>query len=617
MTGWTCKLKFNWARVVAFFYFVMYGYFGAMSPKLPGISGIALSGLLAFLLAAILVGYWVVSEKYADSYDGCIVIDPRNAGIFFLLLALLAIPVFDKLNHSLYADELSYAGSAHGHGIFLGLALARMFPALGNVEFGHIVQAISLLLFVLLVALWRYISNATGRRGLVLLVALLLLFRLAFIFKGGNGSPHPTGELLPVLATGALFGLTELGLKLSYFLPFAAYLFAMYKMACRRCGQTQAFLFALTAGTLPLLWDMATVIEHALWGHIVFSLVMVDIVTSEKIDYRRLAIIISIGAIFRQSVFLALLPVILLYLFEEGRKKPAKEMIVDLLVTLSPTLLFLPFLLRSLIMGTPATGALDQSLRVAQALQALTSGYAIDAFLRVFQPFWAAIMFFAFIPLSGKTLAKNGVFFVFFALLLLIYYSIDSGLWGAAKYQSEYIAPFILVGGLNLLVWTNGNFKYKAVAVIPLVALVVINIGQLMRESEQGDKGWNRVSFSYDYRKAYSLLREKELSGRTFSVGVTYGVLPEIINGYSATDMVSAYDIYRRHRDLMAAPPNENQAIEDLTRDNTVKAVLIQDPSSKQWIETGLIRAGWRQTAKLADVRSGSLIHVLERGEGK
>lgn len=612
MTNWAFNVKLDWTRVVAYLYFVMYGYFGAMTPKLTGIFDVALSTLLAILLAVILVGYWVVSERYDSNCESCIVIDAKTASVFFLMLVLLTTPVFERLNYSLYGDELSYAGSAHGHAVFLGLALARMLPALGHIEFGFIAQAISFLLLALLVVLWLYVSKASSRRGMVTLVVMLLLFRLAFFVKGGNGTPHPPGELLPVLITGALFGLTELGLKLSYFLPFVAYVVTIYKMVCRKVSQIQAFLFAAAMGTLPLLWGMSTVIEHALWGHIAFSLIVVDVATSEKINYRRLVIIISIGAIFRQSVFLALVPVVLLYLIEESRRKPAKELIFNLLVRLSPTLLFLPFLLRSLLLGTPATGSLDESIQLAQVVKVLISGHAIEAFLRVFQPFWAAIMLFAFLPLSVTTAVKNGIIFLLFAILLVIYYSIDSSLLGLTKYQSEYVAPFILVGGVFLLFLMNKHFEKRVMIIIPLILLVFINIGQFIREAE-GRAGWNSVSVPYDYKQAYSLIKKKGLNRNTFSIGVTYGVLPEIINGYTAADLVSAYEIYRRHMGLYTTTSNQSQAIADLVSDNNVKAVLIQNPDSKRWIGTGLTQAGWRLTEVFADSRSENLIHLLER----
>ena len=175
-----------------------------------------------------------------------------------------------------------------------------------------------------------------------------------------------------------------------------------------------SYLLALAIGTMPLLLHLGSVVEHSLWASICFTLVAAEVATSEKLNYVRLTSVISIMVLMRQPSFLAFLPVLMLFFINEVKSGDRKTLPSKLMLTFSPVVLFIPFLGKSILYGTPSTEALDRSASFLRAIDAINSDVVLASITNSVPCWWIV-----FIPLGiHPAFQKNGRQEYYFCLVL-------------------------------------------------------------------------------------------------------------------------------------------------------------------------------------------------------
>ena len=593
-----------------FAYFVVYGYYGAITPASAGLRGDILAALLSIGLATPLFLYRAYRSRLEGAYQWDVRITRRELLVaMFALVALLGL-TSGRLDESLYSDELSYAASSHGHGIVLALQLAR-FALFADFEIHYLVQAFGFLLAGFLFIIWMCIGRIDDARIFVFLLIIFGGLRFAFWVRGGNGSPHPPLELLPVFVTGSFFGVNEMGLKISYLLSYFMFLGVVYYLCKREVCGSMAAMIAAAVGTVPLMLSMSTVIEHALWGYIFFTVILLDLYTAKNINYKKLLLVVAFGTLFRQSVFIAVLPLFMVYFLDPARPPVSELRLPRAYWLLPPMALFVPFISRSLLMGTPATESIDKVLRIDQWYAALTSGVTIDSFLSVFYPALAIPFVFSFFPMRTGARSMHIVLLAFFAALWMAYYSIDRGLWGMEKYQAEYFGPFIVLGIFSISI-TLAKIAGRKVAIGFCIVLLSANLTKFFSDADEVSSS-HSVSVSDNYKDAYFKVHELGLAGQTYSIGSTYGILPEIINRYTGSEVRSAQDIYRRQREAAALSVYLTGDIYPILTDHRVNAVLIQSGIGIHDLRANFKAAGWQEVGRFAGGDPGAVVYLLRR----
>lgn len=624
-------IKFNWAWILFFAFFLAYGYYGAVSPALASYKSDllpSLGQLIIFVGIQFMFGY--VAWKKSDRYRDAISIGVEEVFVFISFVLVFLVISHERLQYSLFSDEISYSGSAHGHSIYITLALANYLPVFGTATAQYMVQAISLTFLFTLVTLFIISARWTPQIRITVFLILLLLARMVFAVKGGNGSPHPPLHLLPLFITGSVFGINDVSFKLSYFIAYAGVLTLLYKMMRRVMTRSISYFSVLAFGTIPLLSYMSTVVEHSFWAFICFTLVFAEISTSPKLNYQRLISIISIAALMRQPTFLALIPIAILFIMETYRTGEIKRGIKESGMNFLPLLLFLPVLLSGLIHGTPSTDALGQGSMMERVKTAVESGVVWTSVANAIPVWWLLVMPFAFLPLSKKTINLNFGLFIFCVASIGVYYAINPHLWGYAKYQAEYAAPVAMAGLLFMVIRANQWMSARLVVLTFAIALLALNIRYLtntphLKEIEghdletQFDSVLEKkelksllAAVPYEYKRAYEAIKLAGLDGATYSIGATYGVLPEIMNGYSLGAVRSSYEIYVGQESNRIEAMKSGLSVEGVESDKRVKAVMIGAISGKLKLIDEFRQNGWEVMAEFKNIQYGTSVVIMK-----
>lgn len=186
-------IKFNWAWIIFFAFFLAYGYYGALSPAYTAYKTdlVASFGQL-ILLGGMQVVFGYVAWKKSERFKDAITFSVHDVLVYISFTLICLAFSHERLQHSLFSDEISYSGSAHGHSIYFALALAKHLPELGAVKAQYLVQTISLTLLASLAGLICFSACWTPKVRIAVFLLLLLAARMVFALKGGMAHPtHP------------------------------------------------------------------------------------------------------------------------------------------------------------------------------------------------------------------------------------------------------------------------------------------------------------------------------------------------------------------------------------------------------------------------------------------
>jgi hypothetical protein len=511
------------------------------------------------------------------------------------------------------------------------LALGKYFAALGGVTAKYLIQVVSFSMLASVGALIFFSSRWTPKTRIIIFVILLMLGRIVFAIKGGNGSPHPPLHLLPLFVTGSLLGIGDISFKLSYFLTYAIFLTILYKMLLRVFSSGVSYLTVLAIGTIPLLSYLSTVVEHSFWAFLCFTLIFVEIITSTKLNFIRLISFVSIAVLMRQPTFLVLLPILILLVIEIYQSGEIDRWVKTSWAIFLPLLLFMPFLVSSLLYGTPSTDALGQGSMLARVVMAVENGVVLDSVSRAIPLWWLIFLPFAFIPLSVSTVSRNIGILLFGVVSIVIYYSINPDLWGYAKYQAEYAAPVVIAGLLLLMVRMKQLKQAKLILMACTVVLLILNIKELIWQPHlkkiQGqnlEKKFNVIleadeikhliaAVPYEYKKSYTFIRQEKLDDSTYSIGATYGILPEVMNGLSVQAIRASYDIYIGQAVNRLNSMKAGVSVDMIEADHRIHAVMIGAISGKQELIEDFRQRNWKQVAEFKNMQYGTTVLIMRR----
>jgi hypothetical protein len=631
-------ISFNWITVIFHLFFISYGIYSARTFGESTWLGAMLSTLpFSIFLVAIIVFFGILASKKREEFKDSIAI--RNLDWVLFSIVFLILLFFTKyyISYSLFSDELFYSFEAHKYAFSLTINKI-VYPWVSDFSIALVMQGFSLIFLICILSLILILERFNWVKKIVICSILLISFRVIISKLGGATSPHPPLNLLPILISGSFFGLSDFSLKLSSFIPYVIYVVVLQRMISRKFDEIISLLMALAIGTIPLTLLLSTVVEQSLYSSMCFSIILVDLITSDKPKYIRLISIASIATLFRQPSFFVIIPIIFIYFWQERFNIKSFLLLKNIFILLSPTLIFLPFLLLSLIYGTPSTHALNNNellLKVLIPYQALVDGRVWISILNSVSIWWISFIPLAFLPIYWAWIRLNFSFLILFFILIFIFYSINQHLWGEAKYQAEYAVPFAVAGFIFFCIKFFKIIKSKIIFSTLLIILILLNYNELtgfhkdnkpvdqsidtINEDKKHYKSGFKmmVTFPYSYADAYNVIKVAGLASNSYSLGVTYGVLPEILNGYTVKEVVNASQLLRHQLGLMVERgiPWTSASVELIESDPRIKVVLIACvfPGKFDMVEE-FKRNGWLTLGEFRNSRFGSTVFVLKRG---
>lgn len=618
------SIPLNWVALLAFAVFWSYGLFGALSrPD----SGMFTDIAVSLALCAVFLLFFLFSHRgrmYLQERIDITTSDVVMFGSFFFILSLFS---FRNLFFPLVGDALSHAQQSQIHGVAIVSLLSRFFPALNSFTFSSILYAVNIFALVCAGAgYWFFRNRSIFVRAILWSFAFLALRGVAIYF-GGNGSPHPPFRLFPLWLTGSLFGETALGFRLAQFLGLIFLMWVVQRMTGPKLGVLYSWCFALAVGTIPVLWHTGVLVEQSLWTASLWTVFLLFLVIREgeltERDYFRWVCAISLFTLLRQSAFVALVPLCVLYAYDSvgGRGFDVRRA----LFVFFPLIAMAPFLLHSLFVGTSATyipgevGYLSpDASAISRVWFAIRSGTVSNSILNSLG-FWTLFIVPAFFCLYKKPVRWFALL-VFSAAALYVFYSIRPGLWGIGRYQAEYAVPFAVLGFFWVVTFFNkylGRYSYAfLVLFLPLVAYNIYTfthiarlnppVDVLVRTSGEAIKtrgGYATLSeFPYAYKEAFKEVKRLGYGDSLYVAGVTYGVFGEILNGFTVSEIASLKEI------ALTDP-----TAEAITLNTKINAVLIVDFANHQWLRDELMDRDWEERGTFRNEEYGSTVFLMTR----
>jgi len=260
------------------------------------------------------------------------------------------------------------------------------------------------------------------------------------------------------------------------------------------------------------------------------------------------------------------IPVFIDFIFYKRRKIKFKE----ILNTFFPVIFFLPFILKTILLGSNVHNA-----------NILEIFYGLFNKIEELKVFYSTI---SFNPLHIILLSLLGMFFFFkrknnirfiniiilFIIYFIIYTSISDFLLGHPKYVFEYTLPFIIF--MVIIFFT----EIKNLRIFVLSALIFINL--FFISNFQIDKfsfenpTTHKIRDRQNYKSAFKVLSTDQKQDSSILLGLNYGFVTQILNKFSVRESVNIRKKNLEIKDSLAKNKSKNvyQLINDLNKIDTI-----------------------------------------------
>lgn len=533
----------------------------------------------------------------------------------------------DALFLPLVGDALSHSQQSQIFGMTAVLLMAPLIPALGTMQFSSVLFAVNIVLLGGFLCAYFGLRRRRVAVKIIFWSSAFCLIRAGDIYFGGNGSPHPPLGLLPLWLTSSLLGVNSFSFRVSQFLCLILFMWLVQRVTSEKLGIKISWAFALAIGTIPVVWHTAVLVEQSVWTACMWTLlVLVLRIRSEEFsdsDYFKWFCVASLVALIRQPAFVALVPILFLYLYDTVREK--RFNVRRFLFVISPIAAIFPFVTYNILIGTPATTppvsgpyagfASSPALRLVTAID---SGVIVNSVTNSLG-IWAAFIIpasLAFITKPARWLA----ILLFFAAAIYVFYSISPGLWGIGRYQAEYAAPFAILGFFATMRVAQKRWSLHPYVLLCILGLLVSHniytynhiarnnpsvdvLNRIFYDAIKSRGGYSIMSeFPYAYDDAFDAVRRRGLGNSVYVAGVTYGVFPEILHGFSVAEIESI---------IPFATTSPDPSV--LNADERIQAILVADLPSKVSLIDGLMQLGWARKGEFKNSEYGSTIFLLLR----
>ena len=554
---------------------------------------------------------------------------------FFILISLFTIFFFlssERILMSIADDEYAYTSVGLSHSILLTSKIAERYDLFDNVKVSTLIQLISLscLLFLLFISIFIIFFLKQKKFIKICLIFLILFFFRTIIFNlGGNNFAHPPLLGISPFIFTSIIGLSDLNLKISYFLLYVLFSFYFYIKLSNKISSLSAFLISLVLFSTPGLLYLGTSLEQALLSTICFSIILIELNDNKNVNYKKLVIIILIFSFMRVLSLLSVSAIIIYILINSKSVKNFVNELINLLKNLYPLIILVPFLFYTFIDNSNIT--VDrvgfQLIEYFNTLKELPFLILNSLTIQV------GILTILFLMIA-LFYSKKSFSLILFTLVLVTIYS--KVLNENTKYIYEIFFPFLLT--FTYIVASNfrNNF-YKKMFIFLLLCIFPLNILTLKKFSSYCLNSENPFKQNLTYKVNYGcniidakpfnlkksfnyLKKQKDFEFKNLYVpGVYYGLLPSIINGMKMKDLSQHRSINQKQNRL-----NQENNIEWISsdarlinKDERIKYVLIADTKNFLTLQNDLIANGWNEINIIKDTFYKTNISILEKNNIK
>lgn len=617
------KLALNWAYILSFATFWVYGYYGAISSrKYPLVS------LVFMIVSLITFVYFILMARKTDYFNDEVSLRYRDVFAFLAYLVFLFGVSRTYLVNDITLDQLYHAQTTHLQAITLIERLAEEIAPIRHMVFSHLLWVASVVGLIGFVCVLYLLT----RRTLTSIAALAVLFLLArvFVYHTFEGTdPHPQFRLFPLWLTSSLFGINNVAFRLASLIALAALMWVVWRMASGKISWSNAALLGMAAGTIPVVFHAGTIVEPSIWGSLLFTGLVLsfhEYSSESEIDWARWFSVATVFYLLRQTVVAALILLLVLFIDNVVRRKLFRFR--DIAVALSPLLVMIFVFIKSLYWGTPGStignGVAESTPQ--RVLMSIVSGAFLDIILKNFH--WSLIGFFllGFIPLRRAAIRGSLLMVFFFAILYFMFYAAAPSGWGTGRYQAEYVVPFIVLGLFKFALLASrvhqGNYLVGLVLILLTInnSYIYVNLPQLF---------WNLPEYTRPVTITYpatrrieaivstevnnysEMLRDSKKYGDAGRAMVfdpwTYGAFPYILSGFSVSEVKFGWGKFREHCTTIGGTCSSASVIEDRDIDT-----VIVDKRNGQAL-SDFAKANWRHVPYEYSGRRFSNYAILAR----
>lgn len=511
----------NFNRLILFFYFICFGFYGALVPSSVIYENNKLYHFIFEILIIFIPVIFILLIKNKNIYTFQIKFHKEYLIYFFLFIFIFILNLF-PLDYELFSDEQSYVLIGHIHSIEATKKLVNFLPYFFNFKINDVVRIFSLFSVFFIVINYYIFQNLNSKLFLIYFLLSLIIFRIFVFNLGGFMSPHPIISHLPLLFAGVFFGFSPIVFKTSIMILY--FLFAVVLCSKAFKEKYEKFIFILILLTLPNIEYLKHTVEPSIWTFIIFSVIGSIFIIKKKIeDFSFLIILAVIFCFFRQPSFLILTLIFLFNIFDHLKFNSSIKF-SSLFQSYLPFILFLPYLINSIFLGTGSNSSLLKNSPYKQFDNNLVSLKEIYENTFLIIPEIYLIIFILFFILIITRNIKHFIFYLlFFVILITVYFSINSHQFNIAKYKIEYFSPFIvyfcvLIGKYKSLI------KYSS-----LIFILILNIYYYFNPLWKKDnklitqsKPINFAGVHYNVRPIIKLIIKEKALNKIYFEGISY-----------------------------------------------------------------------------------------------
>lgn len=604
-------LQVNLFPVLILVFLWTYGYIGVLTQSSSGLqifNTICLISILLFL--------FFVNRYLSQTKANILFINKNDIKIFLIIFFFVLLIGIRYLAFPLVSDELWHSYASQFHAI-LGLELLSNYLPNYVIE-----QKVSLLIWFISgsmllcsIAFFYFISKLNYKyKFIVCSIFILLVFRTIFILQGGANLPHPPFRLFPLWLSSSIFSTSIFSFRLPGLMALTLIGLIIHKsLKSKISSPFLLYLSILTIITIPIVWHSSYLVEPSIWAGLFSCLFLLVLLLKDSKDCNFFIwfALLAIFLLMRQSLIFIVLP--MLFIYAVDRKTLLLKNLKETLFTLSPLLIAIPFLFKSLIDGTPSTNIPIES-QLEGLSNAISSGIVIDIIINNFG-IWSIFLIFAFIPTKVRRIRYFGTLLLFIGCSFIVFYSIRPAFWGVPRYQLEYLAPLIILGAVRVLIALYNSKKKINTYVLSssLLSLLVYNLYTIsIAHSVNGVKINGHSIFVtrsvYDYKTAYKTAKDNGFAGNFVMLGVTYGAMNEVLYGYSFKEFKKQSELYEKFIE------GKGNNLDLLVQNQDIKLIMLSDiGDKKEYIQSALMKNGFSEWKRFSSEKTTDEVIALVR----
>jgi hypothetical protein len=210
--------------------------------------------------------------------------------------------------------------------------------------------------------------------------------------------------------------------------------------------------------------------------------------------------------------------------------------------------------------------------------------------------------------------------FLFFLATVFMFFSIRPILWTTDRYKAEYIVPFVVLGGCLIYAELIRNkFSVRFISLHAFAMLLIGGYGFLTYGNPnqiiiQTSRYARETEISYDYESALKSAKDEGLSGKVVISGHTSGVIPQIISGYTLSEVKESHALWK----LPIQSINDWTSVDPILVNNQpeIELVLITDSGDKSLLDK-FTKLGWKNWKHFPLEGGGDVVGVVRGGYTK